>query len=132
MKTPADGSFFSAWGGIASLQVALAATWTAMQRRRVAPSDIARWMSTAPATLAGLGSRKGAIAPGYDADCVVWDPEARFTVDASTLAHRHKITPYDGRTLSGVVRATYLRGSLIFDNGVIAVAPTGRQLLHTE
>ncbi len=132
MKTPADGSFFSAWGGIASLQVALAATWTAMQRRRVVPSDIARWMSTAPATLAGLGSRKGAIAPGYDADCVVWDPEARFTVDASTLAHRHKITPYDGRTLSGVVRATYLRGSLVFDNGAFAGAPTGMQLLHTE
>ena len=132
LKTPADGSFFSAWGGIASLQVSLAATWTATLRRGVTPSTIAQWMSAAPAALAGLTGRKGAIAPGYDADFVVWDPEARFTVDASALAHRHKITPYDGRTLSGVVRATYLRGSLVFDNGAFPGAPTGTQLLHTK
>jgi allantoinase len=128
MKQPDDGSFFSAWGGIASLQLSLAATWTAALRRRRTPSDIARWMCEAPAKLAGLEGRKGAIARGHDADFTVWDPDARFTVDARTLQHRHKQTPYDGRSLSGVVRATYLRGRRIFHDGALSGAPEGALL----
>lgn len=131
LKSPADGSFFSAWGGIASLQIALPVTWSAALRRGHTPADIARWMSAAPAALAGLSGRKGAIAPEHDADFVIWDPDACFTVDAHKLEHRHKITPYDGQTLSGTIRATYLRGHLIHENGALVGAPLGTQLLHT-
>jgi allantoinase len=109
-----DGDFFAAWGGIASLQLSLSAVWTGARARGVKPEQIARWMSTAPARLAGLQSRKGALAVGYDADIVVWDPHARFVVDPKELLHRHKVTPYAGRALFGKVTATYVGGKRIF------------------
>jgi len=109
-----DGDFFAAWGGIASLQLSLPAVWTGARARGLRPGRIAQWMSTAPARLAGLGGRKGAIAPGYDADIVLWDPDERFRVSPSDLLHRHKVTPYVGRELFGKVSATYVGGQRIF------------------
>lgn len=108
------GDFFSAWGGIASLQLSLAAVWTGARARGVAPDRLASWMSSSPARLAGLEGRKGALAEGYDADIVVWDPEASFIVDPGALFHRHPVTPYAGRQLFGVVRATYVGGRPVF------------------
>ena len=55
--------------------------------------------------MAGL-SRKGAIAVGNDADLVVWSPEETFTVTPEIIRHRHKVTPYLGAELRGVVKAT--------------------------
>jgi allantoinase len=117
MKKIEEGDFRGAWGGIASLQVALPAVWTGARERGFTVADvadIAEWMCAAPARLAGLAGRKGAIAPGYDADLVVWEPEATFEVDPSRLRHRHKITPYAGRILHGVVHRTLLHGETIF------------------
>ena len=108
------GDFFAAWGGIASLQLSLPAVWTGARRRGMKPERIAQWMSAAPARLAGLHARKGALAAGYDADIVLWDPDARFVVDASRLTHRHKLTPYDGREMFGRITATYVGGQRIF------------------
>lgn len=108
------GDFFSAWGGIASLQLSLAAVWTGARARGALPERIAEWMSAAPAKLAGLGDKKGAIAEGYDADIVIWDPAATFVVDPATLFHRHPVTPYAGRELFGVVQATYVAGKQVF------------------
>ncbi len=108
------GDFFSAWGGIASLQLSLAATWTGARARGAGVEDVARWMSEAPARLAGLGYRKGAIAAGFDADLVVWRPEDAFRVSSEMLRHRHRLTPYVGRELFGVVRATLVRGRTVF------------------
>jgi allantoinase len=124
MKGIEAGDFKQAWGGISSLQLALPAVWTGARERGFTVTDLARWMCAAPARLAGLEGRKGAIAPGYDADLVIWDPEASFEVEASSLHHRHKLTPYAGRTLYGVVRRTLLRGETIDQNG----APNGRLL----
>ena len=109
-----EGDFFSAWGGIASLQLSLAAVWTGARARRVKPERVAEWMSAAPARLAGLQSRKGTLAAGYDADIIVWDPEARFVVDPTELLHRHKVTPYSHREVFGKVSATYVGGRRIF------------------
>ena len=108
------GDFFSAWGGIASLQLSLSAVWTGARARGLKPERIAQWMSAAPARLAGLQNRKGALAAGYDADIVLWDPEARFVIDPTELLHRHKVTPYAGRELYGKVLATYVGGRHIF------------------
>ena len=82
--------------------------------RGFSEEDIARWMSTVPARMAGLAPGKGEIVPGYDADFVIWDPDEEFTVDANALHHRHKLTPYAGRRLRGSVKKTYLRGHQVF------------------
>ncbi len=124
LKRPDTGDFGQAWGGISSLQLGLPAIWTEAARRGHTLSDVARWMSTGPARLAGL-SGKGAITPGRDADFAVLAPEETFTVDPAALHHRNQVTAYAGRTLRGVVRATWLRGQLIADHGVTA-RPRGR------
>ncbi len=78
MKRLEEGNFGTAWGGISSLSVALPLVWTEAQRRGFTLSEIARWMADRPAQLAGLGSQKGRLAAGYDADMVVFDPDAEF------------------------------------------------------
>lgn len=104
------GDFSAAWGGIASLQLGLPVVWTAAARRGGSTLvDLVGWMAAGPARLAGL-ARKGAIAPGCDADLVVFDPDAAFRVDPAALHHRHAVTPYAGHRLRGVVRGTWLRG----------------------
>jgi allantoinase len=123
----ADGDFFAAWGGIASLQLGLPAVWTGAAARGVGLAEVARWMALAPATLARLQRRKGHIAAGRDADLVVWDPGASFIVDPALLQHRHPVTPYAGRRMRGVVHATYLRGRLVHRDGEFA-APRGELL----
>ncbi len=117
------GDFGTAWGGIASLQVALPAVWTQARRRGFALTDIARWMSQAPAAQAGL-TQKGRIESGYDADFCVFAPDDAFVVNANTLQHKNAVTPYAGWPLAGVVRGTWLRGAPID----IDADPTGRLL----
>jgi allantoinase len=128
LKKLSGGDFMSAWGGIASLQLALRAVWTAASARGYGLSDIARWLCEGPARLAGLSGRKGSIAVGYDADLVIWDPDAQDVVIASQLQHRHPVTPYDGMPLKGRIHRTMLRGQVIFEDGRF-VPPTGRPLL---
>ncbi|MFF3034540.1 allantoinase AllB [Streptomyces rubiginosohelvolus] len=123
LKTP---DFATAWGGISSLQLGLPAIWTEARRRGHTLDDVARWMSAAPAELAGL-SKKGAIEAGRDADFAVLDADAAFTVDPARLEHRNRVTAYAGKTLHGVVTSTWLRGQRIADQGVIG-EPTGRLL----
>lgn len=105
------GDFASAWGGIASLQLALSAVWTGARSRRIAPGLLAHWMSRMPAKLAGLDRRKGAIAAGFDADIVVWNPEDRNPAAARLSMHRHHLTPYTDVDLYGRVEATYVMGN---------------------
>ena len=107
------GDFAAAWGGIASLELALPVVWTGARARGYALPEVARWMSAAPAALAGL-SAKGSIRPGADADFVVWDPEAAFEVRTDALVQRHKQTPYLGRQLYGRVLETWVRGSVVY------------------
>ncbi len=126
LKHLEDGHFIEAWGGIASLQVSLPAVWTGATRRGVPIERVAEWMSAAPARLAGLADRKGAIRVGYDADLIVFDPDLAFTVDASRLYHRHAVTPYDGAQMHGVVLKTMLRGEIVYDNGTCIGSPAGR------
>jgi allantoinase len=101
------GDFGLAWGGIASLQVALPAVWSGARERGLTLTQLARWMSAEPARLAGLPA-KGAIAVGKDADLVAFAPDEEWTV--AELLHRNPVTPYAGRRLTGRARRTWLRG----------------------
>jgi allantoinase len=132
VKNLESGDFLQAWGGIASLQLRLPAVWTEARRRGGSLADLTRWLCLRPAVLAGLRGRKGRLAPGYDADIVVWDPEGTFEVRAERLHHRHKLTPYSGRTLQGVVEKTLLRGRVVYDGGSFPSTPRGEPLRRGE
>jgi allantoinase len=106
------GDFASAWGGIASLQFVLPILWTNAQPRGFDLTDVARLCSAAPARLARLEG-KGAIAVGNDADLTIWSPEETFVVTAEIIRHRHKVTPYLGATLQGVVKETWVGGKVV-------------------
>jgi allantoinase len=121
------GDFGTAWGGIASLQLGLPAVWTEARRRGFTPADVVRWMAYAPAEQIGLRT-KGRIEVGYDADLCILAPDETFTVDARRLHHKNAITPYDGRTLTGVVRSTWLRGVPVD----LDADPRGRLLTRGE
>ncbi|HEV7780596.1 MAG TPA: allantoinase AllB [Chitinophagaceae bacterium] len=116
MKELASGDLMKAWGGISSLQFALPALWTAALRHGCGLTDMAKWLCERPALLPSLKT-KGKIAKGYDADLVVWDPEGSFTVTENIIHHKHKITPYLNKELSGVVKQTWLNGEKIFEEG---------------
>jgi allantoinase len=128
MKCIDGGDFVAAWGGIASLQLGFSAVWTGALALGVSASRLARWLAEAPARLAGLSPRKGAIVPGADADLMIWDPDAEMVVDGARLYHRHAVTPYHGRRLRGRVRTTILRGVVVFDEGAYR-GPASGQLL---
>lgn len=117
LKALEAGDFVTAWGGVAGLQLALPVLWTEARRRGFSLLDIARWQSAAPARLAGLSGQKGVIAVGADADLVVFGDRESFTVAPEMIQHRHRVTPYAGETLHGVVHKTFLRGQLIWDEG---------------
>jgi allantoinase len=130
LKHLATGDLQRAWGGIASLQLALSIVWTAGMPRGMTFVDLVDWMSHRPARLVGLDGRKGALAPGYDADLVVFDPRAAFRVLPEMLHHRHKVTPYEGQTLRGRVDMTFLRGQKIYEAGQFGDLPRGQTILR--
>jgi allantoinase len=126
LKARGGGDFGAAWGGISSLQLALPVVWTQARRRGYSLDDVARWMAAGPARIAGLAG-KGQIEPGGDADLVAFAPQDGFVVDPARLHHRHRLTPYAGQRLDGVVRRTWLRGKPA-DGG----RPAGRPLARGE
>jgi len=128
MKLSQSGDFFAAWGGISSLQLRLSVVWAEAFKRGFSLPDLSRWLCTAPARLVGLDQRKGSLAPGCDADIAIWDPDQDFRVEPDMLQHRHKITPYKGNTLRGVVKQTFLRGKKIYDRGEFVRFPQGEFL----
>ncbi len=132
LKQLESGDLARAWGGIASLQVALPAVWTEAKRRGISITSVAEWMAARPAELLGFSASKGEIAAGRDADLVIFDPDASFTVRAVALHDRHRLTPYEGRELTGRMEATYLRGGLVFRSGSFTKPVRGKALMGPD
>ncbi len=127
LKHEDTGNFDEAWGGIASLQLALGNLWHAAQPRGFTMANLYRWLSHGPAQFLGL-PRKGQLVPGADADIVVWDPLPNDRLEQQSLHFRHKHSPYVGREHGGRIRATYLAGELAFADGAHVGVPRGRML----
>lgn len=117
LKKQELGDFMAAWGGISGLQLGLSVTWSGASARGFTLQQVVKWMCEAPARLAGLEHKKGRIAPGFDADLVIFEPEAKFQVDLARIQHKHKVTPYADAGLTGVVTSTYVRGERVFHQG---------------
>jgi allantoinase len=130
LKRREEGRWDLAWGGVASLGLALSVLWTGMHHRGLGLERLAQWMATGPAHLAGFDGRKGALAVGADADFIVFDPDARWTVAEEHLHFRHKISPYLGAELRGRVRETRLRGEPVYRDGQFFGEPHGRELVR--
>jgi len=128
MKCEDTGRFDLAWGGIASLSLAPSVIHTECRDRGFTLDDIVRWMSSAPAALAGISHRAGALEAGRDANFVLFAPDAEFTVTADRLHYRHAISPYLNETLRGEVKATYLRGEAVYREGNFVLKPSGREV----
>ncbi|HEV7169262.1 MAG TPA: allantoinase AllB [Micrococcaceae bacterium] len=122
LKDLDNGDFAVAWGGVSSLQLGLSLIWTEAQQRGIDLEQVISWMSTRPADLVGL-TEKGRLAPGSSADFAIFAANDTFVVDATRLKHKNPITPYDGKTLTGIVRQTYLHGT-----PVTGQTPTGKLL----
>jgi len=120
IKEIESGNLKDAWGGIASLQFSLPAIWTKAKERGFELYDITNLMSTNVADFLKIGHQKGQIATGYDADLVIWNPEKSFEVKEKDIKYKHKISPYIGQTLDGVIEQTYVNGHKVFDNGAFS------------
>jgi allantoinase len=131
MKRREEGRWDLAWGGIASLGLALPVLWTAMARRGLNLEKLGQWMAAAPAQLAGLTGRKGALAVGADADFVVFNPDEKWTVTENHLHFRHKISPYLGTELQGQVLETWLRGAQVYSRNGFTGEIRGRELVRS-
>ena len=129
LKKIESGNLREAWGGIASIQFSLPVVWTKAKERGFTVEDMSRLMSSNVAAFIGEG-KKGKIKTGYDADLVVWNPEQKFVVEKQNIHYRHKISPYVGEELYGVVKQTYVSGKKVFENGNFISLPQGKALIQ--
>jgi dihydropyrimidinase len=85
-----------------------------------------------PAKLFGLFPRKGTIAPGSDADLIIFDPERKLTISAANQHQRVDYTPYEGMQIQGVPDTVLLRGKVIVRNGAYVGSKGGGQYLSRK
>lgn len=127
LKCLDTGCFADAWGGISSVGLSLPIVWGEARQRGFRIEDVARWLCEGPAALAGLQT-KGRLVPGADADLVAWDPDEDWQISVEDLQFRNKLSPWVGRSVSGGVVTTWLRGVEAWNRGVHGRA-SGQEVL---
>ena len=130
VKQLESGDFSKAWGGIAGVQFSLPAFWAKASERGFEMDSILKYWAEGPAAFIGTGDRKGKLAPGYDADIMIWNPDEEWTLQESYILHRHKICPYTGKTLRGRVMKTFVSGQLVYDSGTFLHLAAGEAILQ--
>ncbi len=129
LKELQTGNFMATQGGIASLQFSLPIVWSLAKRHKRSLEEITNWMSTAPAKFLGLPN-KGVLREGADADLVIWSPSKNMKISPTIIKFRHKITPYEGEMVAGVVESTWIGGVKVYDRGAFASPTFGKVLLR--
>jgi len=132
LKHLESGDFNKAWGGIAGLQFLLPAFWTGAKERGFTLKRLAELMCENPSKFIGLDKVKGKIAPGYDADLVIWDTEAKVNVSEESIYHKHKGTPYASLEMVGLVKKTFVGGKLVYDDGDFISLSSGKAILRND
>ncbi len=118
-KTAGDDDIFAAWGGISGLQSTLPVLLTEGPKRGLSLSDIVRMTASNPARLFGFHPKKGSLTIGADADLVLVDPDAEFTLREDDLFYRNRHSAYCGATFRGRVDMTIARGTVVYRDGEI-------------
>lgn len=114
IKETESGNLQKAWGGIAGLQFLLPASWTALKDSISLEKFIPLLTSSPARFLKATG--KGEIKAGHDADFVIWSPDDKFEVKMQDIRHRHKLSPYTGHQLYGVVKQTIVGGKVVYEH----------------
>jgi len=130
IKQLKSGDFSSAWGGIAGVQFSLSAFWAKASEKGFSPESVRRFWAEGPAEFIGLADRKGKLAPGFDADIMIWNPEVQWVPKEDDILHRHKISPYTGKVLKGLVEKTFVAGKLVYESGRFLHLAAGEAILR--
>jgi len=119
LKGLEKGNFFEAWGGISSVGFGLPILYT--EGLKMSPpvtlQEINTWCSINTAKQVGLSHCKSQIAPGFDADLLIFDPERKFVVQNHETFFKNKLTAYHGNELQGKVMETIVRGNSVYAFG---------------
>lgn len=123
------GSIWTDYGGVPGVELLLPYLYSeGVRRGRLTLERLVQVVSSEPASFFGIQRQKGSLEPGLDADFAVLDASETWTVRASDLHNLNRYTPFEGRHLTGRVRATYLRGRRVFErrtDGTESFAPAG-------
>ncbi len=130
LKLKGGENIWEAWGGISGIQSMLPIMLTEGVHKRAWPlTDLVATMCTNPARLYGLYPQKGDLLPGSDADFVVLDLDQEWVLSADDLFYKNKHSPYVDHSFKGQIHSTYLRGTKVYQQHEVLVAPGFGKLL---
>jgi allantoinase len=128
IKEIATGNLQKAWGGIAGVQFLITASWSALKQQMPLEKFIPL-ITTKPANFLQIADRKGKIKIGHDADFVIWQPEESIVVKQEDILFRHKISPYIGEQLFGLINQTIVNGITVYKDKNIIHKNAGQWVL---
>jgi len=109
------GDIWTDYGGVPGVELMLPYLYSeGVRKKRITLERLVEVTAAAPARFFGIDGRKGRLAPGFDADVVVFDPDEKWTVRAEELHNLNRYTPHEGQTFTGRVRSLYVRGRHVF------------------
>ncbi|MBK9242573.1 MAG: dihydropyrimidinase [Acidobacteria bacterium] len=129
-----DGDFSKIPNGAPGIETRMSLVYDGGVRTgKISLNRFVELTSTSPAKIFGLFPRKGTVAPGSDADLVIFDPEKKMTLRARTLHMNVDYNPYEGREVTGVTETVLSRGRVIIEGGqFVGRAGAGAFIKRTE